>query len=173
MTPRQVYDEYAKLLERKLKAQLRIDRSVATQDTLDSVDGMGREDGIDVFANESLFYVDEGRKPGSKPSAQAIYRWFKAKGIQPRDSGRFASRGNASQAKGFEGAKVGDVRAAYSIAKAIGRLGTIKRYGYGGSGIIDFVFDSIEPEMREAISVAYLEAITKSIDEAIDDGNTN
>ena len=161
------------MLEQKLRSQLKIDRTFASGETADSVEGIAREDGIDLLADEALFYIDGGRNGGAKPSAQEIYKWYKAKGLQPRRDGQFSSRGGISKARGFEGKLIQDVRASYAIANSIGRFGTIKRYGYKGSGIIDFVFNSIEPEMREAISLAFLEKITNTIDEELEDGNTN
>ena len=58
-------------------------------------------------------------------------------------------------------------KAAYGIAQAIGRKGTIKRFGYGGSGILGFVFKSQEEVMTQDIGTSLMLDIEDYIENGI------
>jgi len=137
--------KYGTLLVEKYKAQLKIDGTQATGDTEKSLNYIVGSGQLEILADKSLEYIDKGRKAGEAPPVSDILRWAKAKNIRPRGSaGSFIKVDDKSM---FWMAK--------NISKAIGESGTIKRFGYKGSGIIDFVYQNQKEEMLNNIFAAY------------------
>jgi hypothetical protein len=137
--------KYGNLLVEKYKAQLKIDGTQATGDTEKSLNYIVNSGQLEILADKSLEYIDKGRKAGEAPPVSDILRWAKAKNIKPRGSaGSFIKVDDKSM---FWMAK--------NISKAIGESGTIKRFGYKGSGIIDFVYQNQKEEMLNNIFAAY------------------
>jgi hypothetical protein len=54
-----------------------------------------------------------------------------------------------------------------NISESIGEKGTIKRFGYKGSGIIDFVYLNQKDEMLNNIFAAYGRDVQEIIDEIV------
>lgn len=158
--------EYGDDLVRRIKRQLKIDKTHATGRTERSVAGQLTGEGpIIAYVISSrhkkgvpvLNAIDTGRDGLDKPPpVKQIEMWMKAKGIQPRSkSGRF-KRSTGSNLR----------RAAYAIAKSIGKRGTIERYGYRGSNILDFVTKEAEPKGITNILNAYSLDIDEQVTKA-------
>ena len=152
----------------KIKQVLRADKTYASGRTLRSVEGALKVNG-DIIKYEIssrkagnsdksvLELIDTGRGPGRQPPVQAIMYWMENKGVQPRtSSGKYKKTSNSNMRK-----------AAYGIAQAIGRKGTIKRFGYGGSGILGFVFKSQEEVMTQDIGTSLMLDIEDYIENGI------
>jgi hypothetical protein len=137
--------KYGTLLVQKYKAQLKIDGTQATGDTEKSLNYVVGTAELQILADKSLEYIDEGRKPGEAPPLSAIAQWARAKGIKPRG-------GDGSFIKSTSMTEVWMIK---NIAKSIAENGTIKRFGYKGSGIIDFVYLNQKEEMLNNIFAAY------------------
>jgi hypothetical protein len=137
--------KYGTLLVQKYKAQLKIDGTQATGDTEKSLNYVVGTAELQILADKSLEYIDEGRKPGEAPPLSAIAQWARAKGIKPRG-------GDGSFIKSTSMTEVWMIK---NIAKSIAENGTIKRFGYKGSGIIDFVYLNQKDEMLNNIFAAY------------------
>jgi hypothetical protein len=152
---------YGRMLAEKYKAQLKIDKTHATGQTYDSISSevtdTGKGVSIDIIADRTLEAIDTGRPAGGArpPSWSQILIWAHKKGIRPRDqkTGRFLS-------PEFMNMK----RMSIAIAKGIQKKGTIKRYGYQGSGIIDFVFSRLRGELEEAMDAAFQKDIENEIE---------
>jgi len=148
--------KYGELLVERYRSQLKIDGTSATNKTRDSIRYKSTKDELEILSDLSLKYVDEGRPAGAAPSLSAIEAWAKAKGIKPKDgSGKFVAVNDRSM---FWMAK--------NIAKSISEKGTIKRFGYKGSGIIDFVYQNNKEAMLDDIFAAYgrdIEEVIKDI----------
>ena len=56
---------------------------------------------------------------------------------------------------------------AYVIARSIGTRGTIKRFGYKGSNIIDFVYSSLSKQMGDEIFESYKQDLEKILKEQV------
>ena len=137
--------KYGTLLVQKYKAQLKIDGTQATGDSEKSLNYVVGTAELQILADKSLEYIDEGRKPGEAPPFSAIAQWARAKGIKPRG-------GDGSFIKSTSMTEVWMIK---NIAKSIAENGTIKRFGYKGSGIIDFVYLNQKDEMLNNIFAAY------------------
>jgi len=154
--------KYGEDIVARIKRQLKIDKTDATGRTRRSIAGTltGDQTRIAYVISSRhkkgvpvLNAIDTGRSPGKPPPTKQIEMWMKAKGIQPRSrSGKYQRSTPNSRRK-----------AAYAIAQAIGRKGTIKRYGYRGSNILDFVTAKAEPKGI----VNILNAYSLDIDEQI------
>jgi hypothetical protein len=147
--------KYGTLLVEKYKAQLKIDGTQATGDTeksLNYIVGSGR---LEILANKSLELIDKGRGPGEAPPISDILRWAEAKNIKPRGSdGSFIQVSDSSL-----------FWMAGNISNAIRDNGTIKRFGYKGSGIIDFVYKNNKEEMLNNIFAAYGRDVQEALNE--------
>jgi len=137
--------KYGTLLVQKYKAQLKIDGTQATGDTEKSLNYVVGTAELQILADKSLEYIDKGREPGEAPPLSAIAQWARAKGIKPRG-------GDGSFIKSTSITEVWMIK---NIAKSIAENGTIKRFGYKGSGIIDFVYLNQKDEMLNNIFAAY------------------
>jgi hypothetical protein len=140
------------LYSQKLAAQLKIDGTVATRKVLNSIRYKQSANTVSIFADKNIYFIDEGRKAGKPPSVSAILRWAEAKGIRPRGRNRAFK----------ENTKSNRYWMAKNIAEAIGRNGTIKRFGGNGKGsdVISFVLNN----NREGINRYVLEEYQKDLD---------
>jgi len=159
--------QYGEDIVRRIKRQLKIDKTYATGRTERSVAGILTDAGgvisYGIYSRRTrgglvpvLSAIDQGRGPGGQPPVSEIEKWMKAKGIQPRaKSGKYKRSTPNSRRK-----------AAYWIAQAIGRKGTIKRYGYKGSNVLDFVTREAEPKGMTNILNAYSLDIDEQVTKA-------
>ena len=147
--------KYGTLLVERYKAQLKIDGTDATGETSNSLRYAVDANQLEILSNAAIKYIDQGRKPGEAPPLSAIAQWARAKGIKPRGSGGSFIKSNA----------ITEVWMIKNIAKAIGEKGTIKRFGYKGTGIIDFVYQNNKEAMLDNIFAAY----GRDIEEVIQD----
>tara|TARA_R110000803_G_scaffold16238_1_gene44563 strand:+ start:921 stop:1421 length:501 start_codon:yes stop_codon:yes gene_type:complete len=137
--------KYGTLLVERYKAQLKIDGTQATGDTEKSLNYLVSDGSLEILADKSIEYLDKGREPGEAPPLSAIAQWARAKGIKPRGEGGSFIKSNS----------ITEVWMIRNIAKSIAENGTIKRFGYKGSGIIDFVYQNNKEEMLNNIFAAY------------------
>ena len=160
--------KWGDLLVDKIKQSLRADKTYASGRTLRSVEGVMKAEGsvlsYSIFSRKAsnseysvLEIIDQGRRPGKQPPTQAIMYWMEQKGVQPRTSSGKYAKSSESNLKW----------AAYNIARAIGQRGTIKRYGYGGSDILNFVFKSREEAMTEDIATSFEQDLMDYIENGI------
>lgn len=148
---------YGKMLVQKYKAQLRIDRTNATGDTAESIDYSISDGEITILSDLALKYIDEGRGPGGQPAFSEIAEWARAKGIKPRGGGGSFIKSNA----------ITEFWMVRNIAKAIANNGTIKRFGYKGSGIIEFVYGRNKNEISDGLFLEYGKDVDTMIKEII------
>lgn len=139
------------------KSRLEQSDAVATGRLRDSIQGGVDEtdDTIRLFLTAEDYYeaVDKGQRPGKMPSKQKIAEWARAKGITPYN-------GLTNQwAEGFM---------VWRIRKAIEKRGTIKRFGYKGVGINQYITQTLGNKILNDVQRAY----KKDIEEAIRDGRS-
>tara|TARA_R110002012_G_scaffold271065_2_gene456236 strand:- start:44 stop:550 length:507 start_codon:yes stop_codon:yes gene_type:complete len=135
-----ILQKYGKKYEQVLKREVRVNKAVATGDTISSISHRVSSDSLTITFDKSLKIHSEGiRRSGSIPSSTDILIWMKAKNIRPRAS---RVKGNSK----FAGSSERNLKAsAFLIARAISRNGTIKRFGYQGSDIVDRVLGYRSP----------------------------
>jgi hypothetical protein len=131
--------KYGTLLVQKYKAQLKIDGTQATGDTEKSLNYVVGTAELEILADRSIKFIDESRGAGGNPPISRILEWMRAKGIKPSSNNK----------------KISEWFIAKRISETIGENGTIKRFGYKGSGIIDFVYLNQKDEMLNNIFAAY------------------
>lgn len=109
--------------------------------------------------------VDEGQKPGKKPEVSKILKWMRHKGIQPKPT-----KSNLTKPRSAKSRKLfKDRRLAMAerIAEAIKRRGTIKRFGYKGSGFVTDYTKTLAERMMASIREATGKDITIQIKNVI------
>lgn len=161
-----------KLIEdwrKRLEAQAKIDKTHATGRFSKSFDGNLTEDGLNITSNVDYAYaVDEGAKANQTtriPNIGKITEWARHKRLRPYR--KLASGGTKF-------VKVTDASMksmAYMISKTIKEKGTIKRFGYKGSGIFDTVYKSIRNKIGSDIEEAYGKDIREELQTIINKMN--
>ena len=159
--------KWGDLLVDKIKQSLRADKTYASGRTLRSIEGVMKAEGsvlsYSIFSRKAsnseysvLEIIDQGRRPGKQPPTQAIMYWMEQKGVQPRFNKKYAKSSESNLRF-----------AAMRIARAIGEKGTIKRFGGGGSDILNFVFKSREEAMTEDIATSFEQDLMDYIENGI------
>lgn len=111
----------------RLRSNLQAAGGVATGRTLNSIRHEVEPMELIIRYKASLNAHAWGLGPRvHSPNKEKIVQWMKAKGIQPRRKGRFVA-----------GTEANYKRSAFAIARAIYKNGTIKRFSYQGSGILE------------------------------------
>jgi hypothetical protein len=146
-------NEVARLLRESLQEK----GGLASRELLQSIDASntvlisGNEVAASVVGESHWKYFEYGRKRGKMPPIKVIEEWITSKGIRVRQN-----RGESKQT-------VMDRRRgmAFAIARKIGSSGTIKRFGYKGSGFVESV---LTPEnitiISEVVAQAYGRKLT-------------
>jgi hypothetical protein len=139
-----VLEKYGSQITESIKTRLKQDGNYATGKTYNSVDYDVSGTILELSFNESVRHINDGiQRLKSFPSFKSIMEWMNAKNIQGRDpkTGKFRSQ----------------EKAARYIAKAIYFKGTIKRFGYGGTGVLDYAFSpKIQEQLLDELAVEFL-----------------
>jgi len=103
-------------------------------------------DGFIVTGNKYLTAVDSGRGKGKQlPPRKALEAWIEAKVAPGLDEVELKSL-------------------SFAIAKSIQKNGTIKRFGYRGADLIDFVLNNNIEQLTADVAQEALDEIGQSID---------
>jgi hypothetical protein len=158
---KEALEKYAKAYTIKIKSQLRKDKTNVSGDLVNSIrPDLSLENQFSILALDYIEQVSEGRSAGKMPSwppkENRILEWIKKKPIIPKKKGKVVSS-SPNNLKSL----------AYVIARSIGRRGTIKRFGYKGSNIIDFVYNSLSKQMGDEIFEAYKIDLEKILKEQV------
>ena len=139
--------KYGKLYKEKFKSQLKSDDTYASGNLSKSVkyETSSTDDysELSLLADSYMEQISEGRKAGRMPPSSEILKWAKIKGIKP----------DARMKKGSDDYKM--KKLAFVIARSIASRGMIKRYGFKGTNIIDFVYNSLAEQMGNDLFQAY------------------
>lgn len=153
---KEVLDKYANAYTQKFKAKLISDGNKASGRLVNSIKPQKLKDGFAILGKRYIEQISEGRKKGKmppwSPRNNSILNWVKTKNIVPRKGG--SSPNNIK-------------RLAFVIARSIGRRGTIARFGYRGTNIIDFVYKNLSVQMGQEIFEAYKIDLEKILNEQI------
>ena len=157
--------ELAEEFEIRLKREARVDKTVASGDfargfSVDVVDKSLNVTNLTDYAKA----VIEGASPSktrndSEGKKRRIERWIKAKGIRPyrklKRGVKFA-RTNTERKSALKGA-------VYAISKAISEKGTIKRFNYSGSNLLERVYGEMESKFKVNLTESYKEDLKTEI----------
>lgn len=151
---RKALGEASRLLEQKLKAQMKIDKTYASGRISKSIKAISDSNTASILADFEIKYVDKGASPSGVVPYRAIIEWAKAKGVRP---------------KAKDGKRISFNRMAWIIAKSISENGTIKRFKTrgGGSGLIDFVLSNNAPKIRNSVREAYQQDLHNHIQQNV------
>lgn len=139
-------EKYAKAYTAKLKSELKRQDKSATGKLVRSIKPEISRNEFSILANDYIKQLNDGRSPGKPPPSQNILEWIRAKGIRPR-------KGSASP---------GRMRAlAFVISRSIGL------HGYRGTGILDFVYNSLAKKMGDDLFKAYREDLENELKKQI------
>lgn len=120
---------------------------------------------LEIVMEDYWKAVDQGTKPGTKPDVNKILKWMRHKGIQPKPTkGGLTRPRSARNRKVFKDRRLA---LAERIANAIQRKGTIKRFGYKGSGFVTEYIQTLEQKMQQSIKEATGKDITIQIKQAL------
>lgn len=152
-----ILNKYGEQIANAIQLKLKQDDTDASGRTYASVDyKVTKDTQLEVYYSGVVNVLDEGLSPNKVyPTINSIVRWMDAKGIQPRNlkTGRFVKKTRAYQR-----------RTAFAIRSAIVNKGTIKRFGYKGTGILQFAFskDRLQ-KMADELSSAFGDEINDQI----------
>ena len=151
-----ILNKYGNEITTAIQSRLRQDDTYASGKTYNSVDYKVNGNELDIYYSGVLNVIDDGVGPNRAfPSINSIVRWMDAKNIQPRNlkTGRFVKKTRAYKR-----------RTAFAIRSAIISKGTIKRFGYRGTGVLDFAFsEKLKQNMMKEISSEFIQEIDEQI----------
>jgi len=119
---RALLELYGEKIEQDIRTKMAEDKTVATGASNTSLTNTVDNTKLQVSGNISIAVVSEGRPAGERfPNVDNLKKWINQKGIRPNKP------------------NVRPRDLAYIIGRAISANGSIKRFGYKGSGLLDFV----------------------------------
>lgn len=125
-----ILKKYGNEAVKVLKRELRVDRTVASGDTLNSIIFKVSNSNVTIQFDSTLGIIDGGnRAGGSAPSSSEILIWMREKNIRPRNTRKGAGSFTRQTERNMRAS-------AFAIARSIAAKGTIKRFGYGGSKVL-------------------------------------
>lgn len=142
----QIIQAAAQMITDDLRRSLQEKKGTASRDLLQSLEASRVTQTGDlveakIVGSEHWKYFEYGRKRGKRPPIKSIEEWITAKGIPVRKSKGESKLSVMERRRGM----------AFAIARSIGAKGTVKRFGYKGSG---FVREVLTPENLQVISDA-------------------
>ena len=144
--------KYAEAYTQKYKSKLISDGNKASGKLVNSVKPKMLKNGFSILAKSYIEQISEGRRIGVTPSSTKILEWAKQKGITPEKGGQ--SESNMK-------------RMAFAIARSISVHGMLKKYGFKGTGIIDFVYNSLSKQMGDDLFEAYKQDLEEQLKEQV------
>lgn len=151
-----ILKKYGEQITNALQQKLKQDKTDASGRTYTSIDYNVDGNELEIYYSDVVNVLDEGLSPNrAYPTINSIVRWMDEKGIQPRNlkTGRFVKKTRAYKR-----------RTAFAIRSAIVNKGTIKRFGYKGTGILKFAFSNDRlQKMGDELSSAFGDEINDQI----------
>lgn len=123
------------IIKKDVKATGRLYQGIDTSATRKTASGIE----VAIVMPSHWRAVEYGQRPGTRPKVKDIEEWISAKGIKVRQSRTHSLKTVMAQRHSL----------AVAIANKIERVGTIKRFGYKGSG---FIREVLTPDNMRQIS---------------------
>lgn len=158
----------AKEYQQKIQRQIVIEKLNASGELRDSIKSELTKDGFTISSDAVNAYLlgDKGYRPKrtstrqeKKEKLERIKSWMRSKGIRPYtklDSGGIKFKKLKNAEKQYD-------QAAFFINRSMNRKGSIKRYGYKGSKIIDTVYQMEKDKTEDEIALAIKEDLVQGI----------
>jgi hypothetical protein len=148
----EVMQNVAQKIVDELEVSLREKKLVASKNLLQSIDPTDMQEsqnGVTINIKMARYWedVEFGTKPGKRVSVDALVKWIQAKGLPVRAK---------------KGMTIDQARWSYAeaIAGKIYKKGTIKRFGYKGSG---FIASTLSPTAINIIAQSIGDAMGRQI----------
>ena len=145
-------NKYAEAYTQKYKSKLISDGNKASGKLVNSVKHKMLKNGFSILAKSYIEQISEGRRLGKMPPSDKILEWARAKKIRPEKGPDTESNRK---------------RMAFAIARSIKLHGMLQELGFKGTGIIDFVYNSLSREMGEDLFEAYKQDLEEQLKEQV------
>jgi len=157
-----ILEKYGKSITESIKSRLKEDGTYASGKTYNSIKYKTGENYLEIYFSKVLGAINEGLRPKKAfPDVQSIMKWMDKKGIRARSkkTGRFVKK----------------EAGAFAIARSIYHKGTIKRFGYSGSKVLNFalgknVIQELSKELTVNVSIEVSDELLKTLK---NNGTTN
>lgn len=133
-------------MENTLRARMQEQDTVATGTGLNSIESAASANVLEILGEDYLLRVDQGQEAGTVANIDDLIEWATARGLAP-----------AENIESF----------AAGVQQAIYKNGTIKRFGYAGANLLEYVLDQHLAELTQDIEISLQEAIEKGIIEQL------
>lgn len=133
-------------MENTLRARMQEQDTVATGTGLNSIESAASANVLEILGEDYLLRVDQGQEAGTVANIDDLIEWATARGLAP-----------AENIESF----------AAGVQQAIYKNGTIKRFGYAGANLLEYVLDQHLAELTQDIETSLQEALEKGIIEQL------
>lgn len=137
-------------MEDAVRGRLQVDDTIATGKGLDSIDSSVEDRTLSILGEDYLLKVDEGQPAGTVADINSLMEWVDARSLAPPES-----------VESY----------AYGIQQAIYKRGTIKRFGYEGTGFIDYILEQYMPKIANDLELKIAQELERAISDNINKGN--
>jgi len=150
---------YGELFVKQYQDRLKADGTYASGKASKSLDSevtiSDLESELSVLGEKYITAISDGRGPNQQmPPSTAILHWMREKNVKLRDSkGRFTTVTDYKMRS-----------ASFAIARALGRNGSIKRFNYTGTGLIDIVYNNIKDVFGQEVLEAFGEDLEYTLE---------
>lgn len=133
-------------MEDALRGRMQEQDTVATGAGLNSIESAVSANVLEILGEDYLLRVDQGQEAGTVANIDNLIEWATARGLAP-----------AENIESF----------AAGVQQAIYKNGTIKRFGYDGANLLEYVVDQHMPVIASDLETQLQEALEKGIIEQI------
>ena len=133
-----------------VRDKLQTDDTIATGKSLDSITSEVGDNTLSILGEDYLNLVDSGQPAGTVVDINSLIEWVDARSLAPPENVESYAAG---------------------IQQAIYKRGTIKRFGYEGTGFIEFIIDQYLPKIANDLEMKITQELERVISEKINKGN--
>ena len=150
MTIKQALNKLLTGVEKAYKTDLkRFKSSGSTERSLRKESSIGKDIVGKVYAQDSIYYLMHGRKPGKFPPISAMLEYIKAKRIKPKG-------------------KTTERQLAFLFARSIAKKGTKIFQGKVKALNVDDQIEKLQKEFAENLNISFKKVISNSLSRAND-----
>jgi hypothetical protein len=150
MTVKQALNKLLTGVEKAYKSDLkRFKSSGSTEKSIKKESTIGKDIYGKVSAQESIYYLMHGRKPGKFPPISAMLEYIRAKRIKPKG-------------------KISEKSLAFLFARSIAKKGTKIYQGKVKALNVDDQIEKLQKEFAENLNISFKKVISNSLSRAND-----
>jgi len=150
MTVKQALNKLLTGVEKAYKTDLkRFKASGSTEKSIRKESTIGKDLKGSIYAQESIYYLMFGRKPGKFPPISAMLEYIRAKRIKPKG-------------------KISERSLAFLFARSIAKKGTKIYQGEVKALNVDDKIETLQKEFAENLNISFKKVIANSLSRAND-----